>query len=283
MNACLPFPDARLFEHEAMHTTFSLRLRGMAEADARDIAKLSFDLLDSLEARLSRFIEDSEISRINRMHAGETLYLSEATHQCLLLALDAYLRTGGLFDITLGARIEHAKSGGATPAPDLRGRLIIHPDVPAVTCEEPGRELDLGGIGKGFALDQLHALLGEWGAQDALLSAGASSMLAFGPTAWPADLAGAETRRIQLANRSLSASGTGIQGAHIIHPAGTGSMPADSSTRVWVLAPTAAMAEVWSTALMLVPPAEIPDLISNEPLIREVHIEVDGALRTFNL
>ena len=62
--------------------------------------------------------------------------------------------------------------------------------MPAITCEEPGREIDLGGIGKGFALDQLKQLLTEWDADDALLAAGASSLLAFGPSAWPVDLTG---------------------------------------------------------------------------------------------
>ena len=279
MNSSPLFPDAHHFEHEAMRTTFTLRLRGLAADEASGMARECFELVDSLEARLSRFIEDSEISRINRMQAGETLYLSDATHQCLLLALDAYGRTSGLFDISLGTSIEHAKSGGTTPVPEIAGCLIIHPDVPAVTCQQPGRVLDLGGIGKGFALDQLRILLGDWGAQDALLAAGASSLLAFGPTKWPVDLTGGgQFRRIQLANQALSASGTGMQGAHIVHPAGETAMPAQGCSRVWVAAATAALAEVWSTALMLVSMDEIPALIATEPKITAVHAECDGML-----
>lgn len=272
-----PFPTAHLFTHEAMNTTFHLRICEASESTARDMARECCDHLDFLEARLSRFIEDSDVSRINHMQAGQTLYLNELTHQCLLAALDAYARSGGLFDITLGSRIEHQKSGDTGPVPPLIGQLTIHPDVPAVTCGAPGREIDLGGIGKGFALDQLHQRLSEWGAVGGLLTAGASSMLAFGPHAWPVELTGdRESARITLSNQSLSASGTAIQGSHIVHPGGEIAMPAIPCRRVWVTAATATLAEIWSTALMLVEPGEIAGFIAGEETIISVHLHTDA-------
>ncbi len=271
-----PFPTARLFTHEAMNTTFYLRICEGAEATARDMARECCDHLDLLESRLSRFIDDSDVSRINCMQPGQTLYLNELTHQCLLAALDAYARTGGLFDITLGSRIKHRKSGDSGPAPPLTGQLTIHPDVPAVTCGAPGREIDLGGIGKGFALDQLRLLLLDWGAEGGLLTAGASSMLAFGPQAWPVELTGdTDSERIALSDQSLSASGTSIQGSHIIHPGGEIVMPAEPCRRVWVTAPTATLAEIWSTALMLLEPGAIPDFIAGEETLSTVHVQID--------
>jgi thiamine biosynthesis lipoprotein len=271
-----PFPTARLFSHEAMNTTFHLRICEASESTARDMARECCDHLDFLESRLSRFIDDSDVSRINRMQAGQTLYLNELTHQCLLAALDAYARTGGLFDITLGSRIEHRKSGDSGPVPPLTGQLTIHPDVPAVTCGAPGREIDLGGIGKGFALDQLRLLLLDWSAEGGLLTAGASSMLAFGPQAWPVELTGdIDSERIVLSNQSLSASGTAIQGSHIIHPGGETAMPAEPCRRVWVTAPTATLAEIWSTSLMLLEPGDIPDFIAGEQTLSTVHLQID--------
>lgn len=280
MNHPVPNSETRRFTHDAMNTTFSLRLRGVDEAVAQGMARECFDQLDYLEARLSRFIEGSDVSRINRMKTGETLYLSEPCHQCLLLALEAHTRTRGLFDITLGTHIEHRKSGDAGPIPPLVGRLTIHPDVPAITCEDPGREIDLGGIGKGFALDQLKLLLTEWGAQDVLLSAGASSLLAFGQHAWPVDLTGdTESLRISLSNQALSASGTGIQGSHIVHPAGRDAMPTTPCKRIWATATNAVMSEIWSTALMLVKPEEIPDFIAGNKEIQCVHVDLDGVVK----
>lgn len=276
-----PLADSLHFCHEAMHTTFSLRLRGEDEQSARGMARECFEWIDFLESRLSRFIENSEITRINQMQAGETLYLSEPCHQCLLLALDAHARTGGLFDVALGTHIEHRKSGNDGAPPPVTGSLIIHPDVAAVTCIEPGRELDLGGIGKGFALDQLKQMLTDRGVEDALLATGASSLLAFGPSAWPVDLTAAnENRRIELSNQSLSASGTAIQGSHIVHPAGLELSPATHADRVWVLAANAALAEIWSTALMLMDPSGIPSFIAGEPEITGVHLEIDGTVKS---
>jgi len=277
------FPDAHRFMHEAMNTTFQLRICGPDHSVAQGMARECFDQLDFLETRLSRFIEGSDVSRINHLQAGETLHISEPCHQCLLASLDAHARTGGLFDITLGRRIEHRKSAGPGNPPPLVGSLIIHPDIAAVTCQTPGREIDLGGIGKGYALDQLRQLLVEWGATGALLTAGASSMLAFGPDAWPIDLAGdGDPLRINLSNQALSASGTGIQGSHILHPGGDEAMPANPVSRVWVTAPTAALAEIWSTALMLVPPDEVPAFIAGEETLDEVHLERNGSIQSFH-
>jgi thiamine biosynthesis lipoprotein len=272
-------PDAQHFAHEAMHTTFSLRIPGMNESTARGIARECFEQIDLLESRLSRFIEGSDVSRINSLGAGETLYLSESCHQCLLLALEAAASTHGLFDITLGTRIEHRKSGNVAPEPPLTGRLTIHPDVPAVTCDEPGREIDLGGIGKGFALDQLKLLLAGWGVENALVAAGASSLMAIGTQPWPVDLTGdAGILRVELIDQSISASGTGIQGSHIIHPWGPEAMPANPSRRIWVTAATAALAEIWSTALMLIDVEEIPDILAGNQDVTSVHADRGGSV-----
>jgi thiamine biosynthesis lipoprotein len=282
MNHDEPRADIHRFEHEAMNTVFTLRLRGIDADTARGLGRECFHRVDQIEGRLSRFMEGSDIWRINRLAAAETLYLSEDCHQCLLQALDAYARTGGLFDITLGKNIEHRKSGGEGPPPAIAGSLVIHPDVPAVTCTEPGRELDLGGIGKGFALDRLRDLLADWELNDALISAGASSLLAIGGGSWPVDLTGGgPSLRIGLGGRALSVSGTGIQGAHIIHPGGEESMPSRSCTRIWTLAADAAFAEVWSTALMLVEPDEIPAIMADEPGILGVYAEIGGVIETF--
>lgn len=279
MNTLHPLADAIGFTHEAMNTTFQLYLLGMDRASASGLARECFYQIERLEGSLSRFIEGSEVSRINAMAAGETLYLSDACHECLLIAMKAVDATGGLFDITQGSRIEHRRSGAAGPAPEAEGVLMLHPDVPAITCVEAGRRIDLGGIGKGFALDQVKRLLVEWEVEGALLAAGASSLMAHGPVSWPIDLSGdGAAIRIALADQSLSASGTGIQGSHIIHPWGEEAMPAHPSKRVWVEAATAAWAEVWSTALMLVDADEIAEWLGQAPEVRGIHVDRGGGV-----
>jgi thiamine biosynthesis lipoprotein len=275
-------PDCHRFMHEAMNTTFVLRISTADHSTAQGMARECIDQIDYLESRLSRFIEGSDISRINHLKAGETLNISDACHRCLLASIAAYQKTGGLFDITLGRQIEHRKSAATAPPPALSGSMIIHPDTAAVTCHSPGRELDLGGIGKGFALDELRQLLTDWGAAGGLLAAGASSLLAFGPDAWPVDLTGTSgSIRISLADQSLSASGSGIQGCHIVHPVGGEVRPENSFKRVWVTATTATLAEIWSTALMLADPKDLPHLITSHTDIWSVHTEQHDTISSY--
>ncbi|MEI6673817.1 MAG: FAD:protein FMN transferase [Verrucomicrobiota bacterium] len=277
MTPPVPLPDSSVFTHEAMNTTFTLRLVGNDQEFLAGLARECFDVLDKLETKLSRFIDGSDVSRINHMQAGETLYLSESCHQCLLLAMQAYVQTGGLFDITLGTRIQHRKAKAGTPPPSLAGRLVIHPDIAAITCEAPGREIDLGGIAKGFALDQMAELLLDWGVSSALLAAGASSLLAIGPQAWPVELAGEhEARQLALTSESLSASGTAMQGNHIVHPNDDEAGGTYLSDRVWAIARTATLAEAWSTALMLMSRDEVADTVVSGNSLLHAYADLGG-------
>ena len=143
--------------------------------------------------------------------------------------------------------------------PPLEGKLQIDPDRPAIHCTHAGREIDLGGIGKGFALDQIKTLLKDWNIPSALLSAGASTQLAYGETVWPMTLEYAGKRSyIELQNTALSASGTEMQGSHIMSPRDenvTYTYP-----RIWALNKSAAFADTYSTAALLMSPQELRSL-----------------------
>jgi thiamine biosynthesis lipoprotein len=272
-------PDFRAsFTHGAMNTEFRIRLSGVEE-ELAGIARECWERLDALEASLSRYREDSEVSRIHALRAGETLYLSDACHRCLLAAWEGHAATGGLFDVTLGHRIDHLKLGRAGEPPLVEGSLMIHPDVAAVTCIEPGRLIDLGGIGKGFALDELRVLLADWGISAGLLSAGASSHLAFGPVEWPLVLAGrAGELRFGLREGSLSSSGTSIQGSHIVHPGSGPCGGAVALRHLWAGAPTATLAEIWSTALILSPVGDIPARAAAAGCVCDVFTEAEDGI-----
>ena len=269
-----PMPDALRFSHEAMNTTFELRMCLDDPQLAASLARECLETLDRLEDHLSRFIEDSEVTRINRLRQGETLVLTEETDACLRKALEIHQQSGGLFDITLGRQIEHQKSEAGGPPPAVEGGLMIHPDRAAITCLEPGREIDLGGVGKGFALDQLRALLVDHGVQAGLLAAGASTQLAFGEHPWPVELCSASSRhRFGIRNQALSASGTSIQGAHIVNP---GTHKAPGHERLWLVAVDAATADAWSTAAILTPPELLRETLAQVPGLVEIFVERDG-------
>jgi len=254
--------EPHLFKHEAMKTIFTFRILHDDAKLASDAAHASITLLDEIENTLSRYIEGSDVWLINQMQANETRFLSECCYECLRLALSAHVETGGLFDITLGKQIEHQKNDQEGAPPALSGQLMVDPDKPAIHCTEAGREIDLGGIGKGYALDQIQNLMQEWGIEGALLSAGGSTQLAFGPASWKIELKGDHsTLSLDLKNQSLSASGTGVQGSHIISPRDDHSDY--QYARIWCIHATATLADAWSTAIMLMNAAELSEVSSH--------------------
>lgn len=258
-------PDHAVFGHPAMNTLFHVRFAG-PPSGAAALAGACFAELERLEGLLSQYRPDSDISRLNTLGDGGTLLVDEATHEVLLRAMELHSATGGLFDVTLGA---------GTPAD---GQWSIAPDRPAVTRLRAGRQLDLGGIGKGFALDRMARILEEQGSFSALLSAGASTHLALGPQAWTMSLGMLESRPA-LRAAALSASGDGVQDAHV--RASDGRPPATyPHRRIWVMAHDATSADAWSTACLLATAAEIRFLVEANPGLYAVWGEApDGSVR----
>src|ERR1039458_5382741 len=138
---------ARRFAHQAMATEFEIFCVHPSGEYAQQAAWAAFDLLDRLESELSRFIPNSDISRINHLAAGESARVSRWTMDCLEIAREACNQTGGAFDISLG-------TGLAT--------LQLSRRVSAVRATTGAVRLDLGGIGKGYALDRMAEVLAEW-------------------------------------------------------------------------------------------------------------------------
>ena len=231
------------FEQAAMNTVFTIRLPGETDG-AGGLAQVCFERLLYLESRLSAFMDGSDIWQINRMDSGQELFISPECHACLLIALEIQQQTQGVFNVAY-----------ATPH---SGRLVIAPDRPHVHCIEAGSRLDLGAIGKGFALDAVGTLLQEWGAGEALVSAGASTHLATGETTWPISLEGTG-RLFELRQGALSASGTRLLADHIAGPEGV----SDHQRRgtVWVKADTAARADAWSTVAFLMDPSSLQEIL----------------------
>ena len=270
------------FQHEAMATFFEIAIAGQERDYARHAAEAAFRELDRLENILSRFIETSDISRANRLPRGGSTSISEETLECLLIAADVSLATERAFD---PAYASERPPGLAADAPPF----TLDPDTHTITSLATRLHLDLGAVGKGFALDRMAALLREWKIESACLNAGGSSVLAFGAETpaepgWSIGLGEqASYRTIALDGTSLSGSGTAVKGAHLIDPR-TG-QPARRTSRVWALAPTAAQADALSTAFFLMLEADIAALCTAHPQIGAAitapgdELIVHGALR----
>ncbi len=236
--------------HEAMGTRFELRIASADPVYARQAAAEALAELDLIESRLSRFVENSDIARINRLAAGESTVASLDAFECLRIALAVQREMGGAFDVAYS-------SAGKAPG---RVQIALDEKEHTVRVLVDGVRLDLGGIGKGFALDRMAALLREWDIESALLSASTSTLLALaappGERGWPVRFGPeARPRRLLLAGRAFSGSGTAVKGDHIVDPR-TG-RPAQRWLRAWAAAPTAAVADALSTAFMVMTEEEM--------------------------
>jgi thiamine biosynthesis lipoprotein len=242
-----------------MAARFEIRCTHPDENYARQAAGFAFRAVDRLEQKLSRFVENSDISRISHLPAGEHTVVSYETMQCLQLALFMHGETGGAFDVSLGKGLES---------------LELVPGEFLVCAHENGVQLDMGAIGKGYAVDRAAEVLADWEVEQALISSGYSSVLALEPPSggedWPLTISmpgktdGAILANIAARQRALSASG--IQKAdHILDPR-TGK-PVKSRQAAWVSAPRETLTEIGRPAEVEPSPAAVADALSTAFMI----------------
>jgi thiamine biosynthesis lipoprotein len=233
--------------HVAMATTFDIRIFHESKTYAKQVARVLFDEIDRLEKSLSRFVQSSDIAQINHLAAHEPVRVNIETIECLRLAEQMRQQTNGAFDITRAGKT-----------------IELCDQTFSVRLQDPDTNIDLGGIGKGFALDKTAELLDEWDIEAALLHGGGSSVLALGTPpgqeGWKLGVGTGseeknERRTILLRDNAISASGTQLKGQHIQDPR-TGTPPLQAM-RVWVKAPEAATTDALSTAFMILNPTEI--------------------------
>ncbi|NOY79810.1 MAG: hypothetical protein GXP31_02270 [Kiritimatiellaeota bacterium] len=253
-----PTPPIRPYRHAAMATDFAILIRApVDDGYARQAARAAFDELDRIEQELSRFIPTSDVSRINALEVGDRLRIGETAAACLRAAFAAWKDTGGAFDVT--ARSVGAPGGGAAAI----GMQYLDVDFATheVAVRRPGLRVDLGGIGKGFALDRMADVLRDWKIDDALIEGGLSTALVLRRASAPGDakrwpLRLRDPRRsegalgsLELEHGAMSGSAAVVHGPHIIDPH-TG-RPATGALAAWAFADSATRADALSTAFMV--------------------------------
>lgn len=257
------------FHHEAMATTFSIVVAGRDPAYARQAAAAAFRELDRLEGELSRYIESSDIGRANHLAENATIRVGEDCLRCLLLAAECSALTGRAFDPAYAT----ARPPGTAPDEPL---FALDPVEHTLTSLTPRLHLDLGAIGKGYALDRMAETLGEWDLADACLHGGGSSVLAIGaPPGTIGWEVGIGDRKVLLSGRAVSGSGTAVQGEHIADPRNREA--AGRGRRIWALAATAAASDAISTAFFVMRDEEVRDFCRAHPEFTAVIARPDGS------
>lgn len=271
------------YSHEAMATTFEILIVHDDAQYAQQAAAAAFSELDRLESELSRFIENSDISRINNLPANQPLLVGLDVFDCLKISAELYEETGGAFDITIGSLLacwRDDDGNNRTPTTEQLNLALEHTGTNLIKLNEVEHtvellkspvHVDLGGIGKGYAVDRMAELLREWSIDIALISGGYSSVLALdappGKEGWPLTLSNPNNRKVILArpllqNRALSGSGLD-KGSHIINP--RTAQPVEGKLAAWSSAPDAARTDALSTAFMVMTTEQIEQFCKEHP------------------
>ena len=269
------FKQAHRFSHEAMATVFEILILNDDAQYAQQAACAAFDELLKIEQQLSRFVENSDISIVNDLEANKPAVLGQDVFDCIKLSLDMFEKTSGAFDITTGMLYKcwlDDNKKPITPSNDDLQYAITHTGSDNIELNETDHTIkltiapiaiDLGGIGKGYALNIMAALLKEWSIDYALLHGGYSSVLALdapeGTNGWPVTFSDPDDlqktiARVELANAALGASGL-QKGAHIIDPETT--KPVTGNIATWVMTDDVAVADALSTAFMIMTDQQI--------------------------
>jgi len=264
-----------------MATTFKLELFDDNDGNLQNVADLCIKRIDELEMKLSRFIADSDISRINRLKNNQSILVDLETHHCLKEAIEVSSYTVGHFDIGTAElsniyrgyqqnilnEFEFGKAIDKAIKEKSEATLYVTPDKPEVTCVNEGMKLDLGGIGKGYALDELAKICVEFQIPHYSLSAGGSTVLIGGKHEFNYSLTSKKQKiDVQLQTGAISASGISQQGYHIFNPK-SGQNELMDYQRIWVHCHKASYSDAYGTAFFSMDLEAIEKVIENSKQI----------------
>jgi FAD:protein FMN transferase len=257
----------------AMACRFEVTLPG-SEENGVVAATEALDEVDRLEAQLTVFRDTSEVSYVNSHAATEQVAISQSLFDLFALCKRLSLETDGAFDVTSGpltrcwgflrreSRLPTSTEIESALSVVGCDKLKLDEANRTISFSGSGVEINLGSIGKGYALDSAASLLSK-SVRTALLNAGASSMRAIGDgergEGWVVGLRHprSKLRRLgvlRLRDCALSTSGNeeqffdheGKRYGHIIDP--RNGWPAKSVTSVSVVASTGALSDALATA-----------------------------------
>jgi thiamine biosynthesis lipoprotein len=269
-------PEILRFEEsmDAMGSTYSIVLYGSDRQRMLGIIDVAFEEVRRLDQMLSNYRQASEWSQVNRFAAERPVKVSKELFD-LLDACAGYSRqSDGAFDITVGPLMKvwgfYKGSGHLPHRAEVRGamatvgyqNLLLDPKDQTVRFHRSGVEMDPGGIGKGYAVDRVTAILKQYGVTSGMVSGGGSSIYAIGnppnePRGWRISIRNPrdESKTVQevfLKDESMSTSGSyekffraeGKVYAHIMDPR-TG-FPAQGMLSASIIAPKTIDSEAWS-------------------------------------
>lgn len=277
-----------------MGTSYRVTLPG-ARADDGAIAAAVRQALNRVDALMSTYRADSEVSRLNRHESSEPLSISAETHAVLAAAQEVSSTTGGAFDVTVGPLVDAwgfgpAETSGPPTIETVRAlmkrtgwqRLILDVQGPSARKTDPQLQIDLSAIAKGFAVDLAAEALERLGYHNYLVEVGGEVRAAGrrdDGSSWRIgverpDSTGRSVHRIlQLTDTAVATSGNyrnfreahGQRLGHVLDPR-TGRPAASRVVSATVLDPSAMRADALATALLVLGEIEGMALAEREDL-----------------
>ncbi len=283
----------------AMACEFTIYLNAGQYLRAAERAIQALDLLEPLEEQLSVYRVHSEVSEINRRAAAQPVLLERNLCELLRRGLQLSEATKGAFDMTAGplSRVWgfYRRQGRLPDTVELQAaqacvgcqHVRLNTASQTIAFAINGVELNLGGIGKGYALDRCSEYLLEDGIGNFLIQGGFSSVLArgsrLGRSGWQVDIRHPlrpqqRLAAVHLEDRCLGTSGSATQSfyhegrryGHILDPR-TG-WPADQLLSASVIAADAATADAMATALFVLGVQEAVEVCQQLPAISAILI-----------
>ena len=279
-------PETVTVAAEAMATRFEVALHGAAAATLRAAAEEALAEITRLESMLSLYQPTSEIAHINTRGAQEPVPVSPEVFSLLEHCVALGEQTRGAFDSTLAPLMRCWRfmndTGAAPSETDLAEarahcgwpQLWLNPEQTSVQLATKGAMLDLGSVGKGYALEQAAAVLQDNEFDNFLIHGGTSTVCARGVQAdgapWRIAVEHPDADQpplsiVDLQNESLSVSGiggksfidnAGVEQGHVIDPR-TG-RPTQAARVAAVVCQSATVSDAWATALLVAPDLELP-------------------------
>jgi FAD:protein FMN transferase len=271
------------FELEETHmaSPFKIVLYSTDAAAARRASRAAFDRIAQLDAILSDYNPESELSRLAQAAGGPPVRASADLFEVLRLSKKIYARSGGAFDVTIapvGRLWRRARRDRKLPDPKRLAearqfvgsdKMILDPVQRTVRLAKQGMKLDVGGIAKGYAAQAALEVLKAAGMTRALVG-GAGDIVVGDPPpearGWKIAIAPLEPAQLRpprvllLARAAVSTSGDaeryviidGHRYSHIINPA-TG-LGIEDRASVTVVAPDGATADALETTVYALGP-----------------------------
>jgi thiamine biosynthesis lipoprotein len=288
--------DTSRFEFESKHmgTTFRIVLYAPDAATAKKAADAGFARVADLDNCMSDYKQTSELMRLCKAfgtEVGEPVKVGDDLFFVLTKAEELSKKSDGAFDVTVGPVVQlwrHARRTQELPDPKEFAaarskvgyqKVKLDPAKKTVQLTTPGMQLDLGGIAKGYAADEVLKLLKDkFGITRALVAASGDISCADPPPGkdfWTVDVApiskSQKPRTLHLANASVSTSGDleqfvvigGVRYSHVLDPK-TG-LGLTGHRSVTVIAPNGVAADSMTKAVSVLPPERALKLVEDTP------------------